>query len=528
MHLFFRALTAAVVAVVLAAAPAFAVGRRAAVPDTGALARLQSLRTLQSADGPRLDPAAAQARWESLQRAIALSYPALTKAQRRLVDGWAARPDQPVAADGDFVYDAGDRLCAYDTPGGHFTVHWDATLASPDVPKPYPDASDAPTLDGTCKAASGWVKAVGAVADQVWSIEVDGFHFPAPPSDLHDGTLGGDGGSGRYDIYLLNFADHGSPGLLGVNVQASGTRGVSYLAVANTYDDLPPSITTAPLDELRVTLAHEFFHAIQTGIVRTRVYRFPQWITEGTAVWVESQVYPGIPDNFQYLPELVGARTELPLWVQDGCDTGCWAAGLPHDSLHVYGTWLFWLETTRRAHDRLLIAQLWRRMARHPEQAFRDQGLNDLGKVVKGALPERFRDYANSLLGLAQINGHPTRVFSKLRLRKLLRVRTFGPVVTATPPPILDAQARYRPLTWNPKAKRVRVTITVSTPGAVRTLRRGVVLRIGSRAIRRPSISGSRLVYNVLTRRESKGVLVITNALVLSSVNYTESLSVSR
>jgi hypothetical protein len=441
------------------------------------------------------------------------------------VDGWSARPDAPVGEDAYLAYDAGDKICRYDTPRGHFTIHWDETLGSLDAPKAYPHPADGVNLDGRCETVPGWVRTVGAVADQVWSIEIAGFGFPAPPSDLHDRTLGGDGGSGRYDIYLLDFDSHDQQGLLGVNIQGAGRNGVSYLAVAASYANLPPAIVTSPVDELRVTLAHEFFHAIQTGLVRTRVYRFPQWITEGTAAWIEAQVYPGIPDNFQYLRDLVGRRTELPLWVQAGCDTGCWVPGLPHAALHVYATWLFWLDVVRAAHDRLVIERLWRRMARHPEAAFRTQGLKDLQAVLDGSLPERLRDYASSLLGLTNIDNHPTTVFAALRHRRLLRVRRFGRVGTATPPPILDAQARYHPLQWPAAARRIRIVVTLADAAAVADLRRGILLRIGDRSVRRPTASGLTLTYDLRPRGQTRAILVVTNSRVLSSVGYTISLS---
>ena len=55
----------------------------------------------------------------------------------------------------------------------------------------------------------------------------------------------------------------------------------------------------APINALRVTAAHEFFHAIQFAY---DVYE-DLWFMEGTATWVEDEVYDKINDNYQFLSD---------------------------------------------------------------------------------------------------------------------------------------------------------------------------------------------------------------------------------
>lgn len=48
---------------------------------------------------------------------------------------------------------------------------------------------------------------------------------------------------------------------------------------------------------MRVTVAHEFFHAVQFAYD----WREDNWLLEGTATWMEEQVYDAINDNRQYI-----------------------------------------------------------------------------------------------------------------------------------------------------------------------------------------------------------------------------------
>ena len=66
--------------------------------------------------------------------------------------------------------------------------------------------------------------------------------------------------------------------------------------VDNDYAGFP---TNTPLENLQVTVAHEYFHATQFA------YDFLDdgWAMEATAAWVEDEVYDGVDDNVQYLAD---------------------------------------------------------------------------------------------------------------------------------------------------------------------------------------------------------------------------------
>ena len=79
------------------------------------------------------------------------------------------------------------------------------------------------------------------------------------------------------------------------------------------------------LENLRVTAAHEYFHAVQFAYDAFE----DAWFMEATATWAEDEVYPDINDNLQYLRHGPLGRPGVPL--------DRFALG----GLHHYGAWVF-------------------------------------------------------------------------------------------------------------------------------------------------------------------------------------------
>ena len=100
-------------------------------------------------------------------------------------------------------------------------------------------------------------------------------------------------------------------------------------------------LKTTGVEQLRVTVAHELFHAIQIGEGRGRL---PEWLAEATAVWMEGIVAPPDVDREIYRVALGGAGTEEPYW-QGG-------------DLHEYGAW--WLVSNSSTTTRGSCAACWR------------------------------------------------------------------------------------------------------------------------------------------------------------------------
>ena len=152
-----------------------------------------------------------------------------------------------------------------------------------------------------------------------------GYRAPKP-----DGANGGDA---RTDIYIANIGDRGLYGYCAtdedVPFKAPWDRW-AYCVVDNDYSqsEFP---TNTPLENLQVTLAHEYFHAVQFA------YDFAEdgWFLEATAAWVEDEVFDDVNDNVQYL------RAQSPL-KQSRISMDKFG-GLRH-----YGAWIFFRYLTEK------------------------------------------------------------------------------------------------------------------------------------------------------------------------------------
>ena len=82
--------------------------------------------------------------------------------------------------------------------------------------------------------------------------------------------------------------------------------------------------TNTPLENMHVTAAHEYFHAVQFA------YDFFEdgWFMEATATWAEDELFDTVNDNVNYLPigQLVdrfpdGRRARASPWTGSGTAT---------------------------------------------------------------------------------------------------------------------------------------------------------------------------------------------------------------
>ena len=336
--------------------------------------------------------------------------------------------------------DAGGTVCTYrvaeappyDTPQGHVRVHYVADPADRDSPAP------ASTRVG---GVPDWIVSVGELAEAAWARET-ALGFPPPPADDGDGAERG--GDARYDIYVCDLASH-DLGELAATVADPPGSGFSYIVVDNDYAaaEVAP-LTTTGLGQLRVTLAHELFHAIQIGTGRGRL---PEWLAEASAVWMEGIVAPPDVDREIYLVALGGAGTEEPYW-QSG-------------DLHSYGAW--WLVAQlERAHPgfaRRLLALAGSRGDDDP------RGLRLLARAVGGkrALEAAFARFGRDALD-------DPLVGKALRARRTARLAPGGRLVL---------RAHVEPLGL--RLWRVPTAATAVTLRRTGALHLAVVVRRGSR-----------------------------------------------
>ena len=217
------------------------------------------------------------------------------------------------------------------TPSGHFRVHYD-TEGRHAVPPTDEDGNDIPD----------YIDLAATVLDSTWILEVEQLGYKPPPSD------NGRGGGDEYDIYIVELS--GSYyGFTHPDALAATTS--SYIRIDNNFTDQRYQKTRG-LDALRVTIAHEFHHAIQFG------YYAPgagNWWQESTSTWMEEVAYPHIDDYLQYLTYFLSEpRRALN-------------SGLPGKN-HTYGSAIFSLfldQRYGRALNRLLWEELGQRKSVH-------------------------------------------------------------------------------------------------------------------------------------------------------------------
>jgi len=183
----------------------------------------------------------------------------------------------------------------FGSPAGHFLFHYTTT---------GPNAvyqSNIDVLNGG-DGVPDFINRMAIIADSVWEKEIEIMGYPAPPPD----GFYPDGGDDRFDFYVRDLGAYifGSttPEMF-VNYPDS-QQVTAFMELNNDYRVL--DYMTRPLDAVRVTLAHEFFHVIQFGMDFTEFHEVSGqslifwW--EMTAVWMEEQVYNDINDYYSYLP----------------------------------------------------------------------------------------------------------------------------------------------------------------------------------------------------------------------------------
>ncbi len=190
----------------------------------------------------------------------------------------------------------------YNSPTGFFKIHY-VTVGDSAV---YQESVDVNPPDGV----PDYVNKVADIFDSVWIFEVNGLGYKKPPSDgWYPGGFD-KGGDSLYDVYLAKLA----PAFYGYTVPET-TAGpsfsqsfTSYIVIRNDYP-VPPFPNRPIYDNVRVTVAHEFFHSIHFGY---DVFEYeyipgnsdsvrPYWL-EISAVWMEDMAYDYINDYVSYLP----------------------------------------------------------------------------------------------------------------------------------------------------------------------------------------------------------------------------------
>ena len=258
------------------------------------------------------------------------------------------------------------------SPSGHFRVHYDTE---------GPDAVGTADADGN--GVPDYVDLAMTLADSAWHVQVEVLGYQEPPAD------GGFGGGDEIDIYLTDVGRSRRYGL--TYPMSGGDSGPSYLEIDNDFEN--PVFGTADgvcsgysgsrgHDALRVTLAHEFFHAVQFGYYQGYD---GAWWQEASATWMEDVLHPGVNDYLQY----VCIFLESPKSALDSGD--------PRVDLHAYGSSIFAFFLDQR-YGRETIRFTWEEHARRRAVSLDnfDRALRDFHGEAGESGPEAGLDRAFS------------------------------------------------------------------------------------------------------------------------------------
>jgi hypothetical protein len=147
-----------------------------------------------------------------------------------------------------------------------------------------PDAVRAADEDGS--GVPDAVEQVAASYDEVLAFYA-GLGFRPPVTDL--GTSDGDGGDGRLDVYLIDFAGASDGAWVRERCEATHPRCSGHVVQENDFAGYGyPSYRTAT----RILASHELFHAVQAAYDANQG---ANW-SEATAVWASERFDPSLSD----------------------------------------------------------------------------------------------------------------------------------------------------------------------------------------------------------------------------------------
>lgn len=253
---------------------------------------------------------------------------ALTGTDRRTADSLLARPTNGSQND-PVKYGSTRPYRTYCPSGSNICIHYVTS---------GPHAIS--LTDSDHDGVPNYVEYVMTTMTYVWNYEISTMGYRAPISD--SATAGRTRGNpnSKFDVYLAELGNLGLYGYCAPEGSTSSHQLPGYCVLDNNYSRAEYG-SSSFLKPMRVTAAHEFFHAIQFG------YDVDEdlWFMEGTATWMEDEVFDAINDNYQYLAL---SPIRYPRKSAD------YSYGL-----HPYGAWIFFRYAAEKLHDRNVVRQMW-------------------------------------------------------------------------------------------------------------------------------------------------------------------------
>ncbi len=160
------------------------------------------------------------------------------------------------------------------SPSGFFRIHYNTT------------GTEVPSYNPSLTTEEN-VMQVGIALDSSYNFEVNFLGYPQPPPD------DAGGGDNLYDVYISNLG--GVYGFTERETNLGNQKYTSFIVIDDNYSGFP----STGFAGMRVTIAHEFHHAIQMG---SYIFRNEDiFFYEITSTSMEEFVYDDVNDYYFYM-----------------------------------------------------------------------------------------------------------------------------------------------------------------------------------------------------------------------------------
>jgi len=176
----------------------------------------------------------------------------------------------------------------------NFQIHYDV------------EGTNAPSLiDSDGGGIPDYVEEVAEIAEASRNKLVDVMGYLEEPDD----------GDGLYDIYIVNQS------AWGWNVVEDSNIGSSYVKIDNDYagNNFQSDYCADDLDKMRISVAHEYFHAIQRAY-RPNPTTDHDFLLEMSSMWFEDLMVPNCNDYLSFVDALSYSIFNNPTQKFDGED----------------------------------------------------------------------------------------------------------------------------------------------------------------------------------------------------------------
>ena len=216
-----------------------------------------------------------------------------------------------------------------------------------------------------------YVEKMSEIFEYVWIFFEDTLGYSSPLDNNQPS------GSQKYDIYIENLpTNYFAITYTSAFINESGTSCSSYIKMRNNYNGSVFQDITE-LENIKITAAHEFFHAIQFSY--NCFERF--WLMEATAVWSEDEIYNNINDHYRY----------MTAWFQNS------SRNIDDESNHMYGSFILFQYIDEHLGGPDMIKAIWE------QSRARANSINDISFVSIDAALSSIGSNVNTALNSMRI-----------------------------------------------------------------------------------------------------------------------------